>query len=66
MGKTIKQNASKKLEQNTSKTIEQNASKKLKNASKRFLTCLDNILAETKQMATLLGKSIIRNRMIGT
>ena len=48
-------------------TIEKNTSKTIKAViAKYFLTCVDNILAESIQMNTALGKVITRNQLMGT
>ena len=47
-----------------SKTIKQNARKTINaGKAKYFLTCIDNLLAESRQMTTPLGKSITRTLM---
>ena len=49
-----------------SKTIEHNVSKIIKaGTAKYFLTCIDNILAESRQTTTLIRKSITRYQMTG-
>ena len=57
-------NASKKVD--ASEKIEQNVSKIIKaGTEKYFLTCLDNLLEESKIITTLIGKGITRNWLKG-
>ena len=58
---------SKRIERNASTTIEQNMSKKIKaETSKYFLTCIDNLLEESRQMDTPIEDGITRNQITGT
>ena len=54
-----------KKESNTFKKIEQNPSKKVKSVTEKDFITFPNNLLEAEQIATLLGKSITRNRMTG-